>query len=180
MGVWWATGSALASTMSLIGTTTMSGKCWCSHVLNVLDMKKFKSHVCKCCWLASVARNGSWVGFSGGVWQRRQLQAELRALSVVGGMADGVVHRDPSASSSSAVALLRCSVSPTVGKFCTGLSTQEQLVSITGYINNLAGFEDLLVWGSACQSQDDGTKYLYSIVVCSMHVHYYRDQVIFT
>ena len=38
MGVWWTTGSALATTMSLIGTPAMSGKCWCSHVLNVLDL----------------------------------------------------------------------------------------------------------------------------------------------
>ena len=30
MGVWWGTGSALAS--------VMSGRCWCSHVLNVLDL----------------------------------------------------------------------------------------------------------------------------------------------
>ena len=47
------------------------------------------------------------------------------------------------------------------------------------HINNLAGFEGLPGWGSACESQDDGTKYLYSIVVCSMHVHCYGDQVIF-
>ena len=33
------------------------------------------------------------------------------------------------------------------------------------------GFQDLPGWGSACESQDDGTKSLYAIVVCSMHVH---------
>ena len=46
-----------------------------------------------------------------------QLQGELRALSGVGGMAAGVVHCDSSGSPSSTIALLRCSVSPTVGKF---------------------------------------------------------------
>ena len=105
MGVGWATGSALAFTMCLIVTPAMSGKCWCSHVLNVLDLK-----------LTSVAGNGSWVGFGGGVWQWGQLQRKLRALSGVGGMAAGVVCCDPSAPSSSTIALLRCSVSPTVGK----------------------------------------------------------------
>ena len=111
------TGSALASTISLIGTPAMSGKCWCSHVLNVLDLLKFKSHLCKCCRLATVAGNGNWVGLDGGVWRQGQLRGELRALSGVGGMAAGVVRCDPSGSSSSAIALLRCSVSPTVGKF---------------------------------------------------------------
>ena len=38
MGVWWATGSALVSIMSLIGTPAMTGKCWCSNVLNVIQM----------------------------------------------------------------------------------------------------------------------------------------------
>ena len=51
---------------------------------------EFKSHVCKHCRLASVAGNGSWVGFDGGVWRRGQLQGELRALSGVGGIAIGV------------------------------------------------------------------------------------------
>ena len=76
-----------------------------------------KSHVCKLYRLASVAGNGNWVGLGGGVWRRGQLQGELRALSGVGGMAAGVVRCDPAGSSSSAIALLRCSVSNTVGKF---------------------------------------------------------------
>ena len=84
----------------------------CSHVLNGLDLWKFKSHVCKHCRLASVAGNGSWVGFGGGVWRRGKLQGELRVLSGVGGMAAGVGPCDPSGSSSSAIALLGCSVSP--------------------------------------------------------------------
>ena len=71
----------------------------------------------KHCRLAPVAGNGSWVGLGGGVWRRGQLQGELRALSGVGGMVAGVVCCDPSGSSSSAIAFLRCSVSPTVGKF---------------------------------------------------------------
>ena len=53
----------------------------------------------------------------GGVWWRGQLQRELRALSGVGGVAAGMVRCDPSGSSYSAIALLRWSVSPTVGKF---------------------------------------------------------------
>ena len=73
--------------------------------------------VCKCCRVAPVAGNGSWVGFGGGVWRRGQLQGELRALSCLGGMAVGVVPCDPSGSSSSAIAFLRWSVLPTVGKF---------------------------------------------------------------
>ena len=64
-----------------------------------------------------MAGNGNWVGLGGGVWQRGQLQGELRALSGVGGMAAGVVHCNPSRSTSSTIALLRCCVSPTVEKF---------------------------------------------------------------
>ena len=55
---------------------------------------------------------------------------------------------------------------------------QEQFASITGHINNLAGFKGLPGWGSASESQNDCTKYLYAIVVCSVHVHCYGYQVI--
>ena len=36
--------------------------------------------------------------------------------------------------------------------------------------NNLASFNGLPRWGSAGDSQDHGTKRLYSIVVCGMHI----------
>ena len=56
----------LASTISFTGTHAMSGKCWCSHALNMLDLQKVKSHVCRCCQLASVAGNSNWVDFGDG------------------------------------------------------------------------------------------------------------------
>ena len=56
------------------------------------------------------------MGLGGGVWRWGQLQGELRVISGVGGKAAGEVCHDPSGSSSSTIALLRCSVSPTVGK----------------------------------------------------------------
>ena len=52
-------------------------------------------------------------------------------------------------------------------------------VSASLVTNNLAGFEGLPEQGSTCESQDDCTEHLYAIAVCSVHVHCYRDQVIF-
>ena len=64
-------------------------------------------------WLGMVV---GWV-LVVGVWRQGQLQGELRTLSGVSGTTAGVVRCDPSGSSSSTVALMRWSVSPTVGKF---------------------------------------------------------------
>lgn len=96
-----------------------------------------------------------------------------------------VVHWDAAGSASSTIALLRFSVSLAVRKFSEIIFNAVQAsqpwnsFSITGHINNLAGFEGLPGWGSACESQDDCTEHLYAIVVCSVHVHCYGDQVIF-
>ena len=38
MGEWWAVGVAFRSMISLIGGLSISGKGWCSQVLNVLDL----------------------------------------------------------------------------------------------------------------------------------------------
>ena len=38
MGEWWAVGMAFGSMIGLIGGLSISGKGWCSQVLNVLDL----------------------------------------------------------------------------------------------------------------------------------------------
>ena len=133
-----------------------------------------------------MAGNGSWVGFGGCVWWQEQLQGEARVYSGVGGTAAGVVCFDPSGSSSSAIALLRWSASPTVGKFLEIILSALQASQVRNSLlaslvtnNNLVSFKGLPRRGSAGESQDHGTKGLYSIVVCGMHVHCYGDQVIF-
>ena len=104
----------------------------------------------------------------GVVCRQGQWQGELRVLSGVDGMAAGVVRCDPSGSSSRPIALLRCSALPTVEKFSEIIPNAAQAsrlrnsLSASLVTNNLAGLEGMPGWGSACESQDDGTKYLYS------------------
>ena len=106
-----------------------------------------------------MAENGSWVGFGGCVWWQEQLQGEARVYSGVGGTAAGVVCCDPAGSSSSAIALLRWSASPTVGKFSeiilSALQTSQVRNSLSASLvtnNNLVSFKGLPRRGSAGES----------------------------
>lgn len=89
-----------------------------------------------------------------------------------------MVHCDAAGSASSTIALMRFSISPTVGKFseiifnAVQASQLRNSFSITGH-KQFGGFR------GSFESQDDCTEHLYAIVVCSVHVHCYGDQVIF-
>ena len=108
------------------------------------------------------------MGLGGVVCRQGQWQGELRALSDVDGMAAGVVRCDTLGSSCRAIALLRCSALPTVGKFSEIIPNAAQAsqlgnsLSASLVTNNLTVLEGMPGWGSARESQDDGTKYLYS------------------
>lgn len=122
------------------------------------------------------------MGFRGGVWRRGQLQGELRCrwYGTWGGSLSCRGVRIQHYCLAEIQCFTHCrEILRDHFQCCTSLPAQEQFVSINGQINSLVGFGGLPRWGSACESQDDCIEYLYAIVVCSVHVHCYGDQVIF-